>query len=134
LERLVLAYDGSEPSKHAAARVADLAKRLGLPVTVLIVGELAPSGYGAVAPVVYPEVFDDILAEGVQRLRDDGVEAESRLEWGKPGPEIVRVAESGGCAMIVMGHRGKGGLESLLLGSVAKYVIDHAPCSVMVVR
>ena len=44
------------------------------------------------------------------------------------------MAEDAGFSLIVLGHRGAGGLESLLLGSVAKRVIDRAHCSVLIVR
>ena len=36
--------------------------------------------------------------------------------------------------MIIVGTRGQTGLRRLLLGSVARNVLLHAPCSVMVVR
>jgi nucleotide-binding universal stress UspA family protein len=55
MNKILLAYDGSDPSKRAAAKTGELAARLGVPVTVVTVGELAPSAYGTVAPVVDPE-------------------------------------------------------------------------------
>jgi nucleotide-binding universal stress UspA family protein len=134
MNKILLAYDGSDPSKRAAAKTGELAARLGVPVTVVTVGELAPSAYGTVAPVVDPEVFHQLLAEGVALVKQSGVEAGGRLLWGKPAEEIVELAGTDGCDTIVVGHRGLGGLQSLLLGSVAKHVIDHAPCSVLVVR
>jgi nucleotide-binding universal stress UspA family protein len=39
-----------------------------------------------------------------------------------------------GAAEIVVGHRGRTLFKRWLLGSVAKYVIDHAPCAVLVAR
>jgi nucleotide-binding universal stress UspA family protein len=36
--------------------------------------------------------------------------------------------------MIAIGHRSRGRLAGLLGGSVAKHVIDTAPCAVLVVR
>jgi nucleotide-binding universal stress UspA family protein len=33
-----------------------------------------------------------------------------------------------------MGSHGRSGLAKLLLGSVASYVVSHAPCSVLVVK
>jgi nucleotide-binding universal stress UspA family protein len=70
----------------------------------------------------------------VALVKQAGAEAEGRLLWGKPADQIVELAEADGYEAIVMGHRGRGGLESLLLGSVAKDVIDQARCSVLVVR
>ena len=134
MQRLLLAYDGSAPSKQATARAGSFARQLGARVTVLIVGGLVESGYGTVVPVVDAEEYERVLAEGVDDLRRMGVEAQGRLVWGGAGEKIVEAAREEAADLIVMGHRGHGGLKSLLLGSVAKHVIDHAACSVLVVR
>lgn len=131
---ILLAYDGSEPAKHAATRAADLAQHQGASVAVLVVGEMMESGYGTVLPVVEPEVYDGVAAEGVALLREAGVTAEPLVVWGRPAERIVEVAAEQGAEILVVGHRGLSGLKSLLLGSVAKHIIDHAPCSVLVVR
>jgi hypothetical protein len=39
-----------------------------------------------------------------------------------------------GAGIIVVGTRGQTGLRRLVLGSVARNVLLHAPCSVLVVR
>ena len=36
--------------------------------------------------------------------------------------------------LVVVGHRGHGRWESILLGSVSAEVVDHAPCPVLVAR
>ena len=134
MERILLAYDGSDPSVHAASRAAELAQHLGGTVLVLTVGELLESGYGTEVPVVEPEIYDGVVAAGVEAVQKAGATAEGRLEWGRPADTIVRVAEEIGANLIVIGHKSKGALESLLLGSVAKHVMDHAKSSVLVVR
>jgi nucleotide-binding universal stress UspA family protein len=134
MKRILLAYDGSEPSRRAADQVALLAAKQPASITVLVVGELAPSGYGSVSPVVEPEVYEGVAAEGLERVRNAVPEADARVVWGRPGEAIVEAAREGKYDLVVVGHRGKGGLATLLLGSVAKHVIDHAPCSVLVVR
>jgi nucleotide-binding universal stress UspA family protein len=54
-----------------------------------------------------------------------------QLEVGEPGASILRVAESGGFDLIVMGTHGRRGLPRLLLGSVAQKVIARAHCPVL---
>lgn len=134
MSRILLAYDGSEPSRHAARQAADLARHQQASLELLVVGELAPSGYGTETPIVEPEVFTEVATEGVELLRSLGVSAQGHVVWGRPGERIVKAAEVGGHDTIVVGHAGHNRLEALLLGSVAKYVIDHAHCSVLVVR
>jgi len=134
MKRILLAYDGSGPSSRAADQVALVAANQKAHVLVLVVGEVAPGGFGSVTPVVEPEVYDQVAAEGAEHMRAAGIEAETRVVWGRPVDEILRAADEDRCDAIVMGHRGRGGLASLLLGGVAKHVIDHAHCSVLVVR
>lgn len=134
MQKILLAYDGSDASRHAAARAADLAVRLHGSVLVLTVGELLESGYGTEVPVVEPEIYDGVVEAGVAAARQAGAQAEGRLEWGRPADTVVRVANDEGCDLIVVGHRGHNPLEELLIGSVAKQVMDHAHCSVLVVR
>jgi nucleotide-binding universal stress UspA family protein len=47
---------------------------------------------------------------------------------------IMRVADEHQADLIVLGTHGRTGCERLLLGSVARNVMVHAPISVLVVR
>jgi nucleotide-binding universal stress UspA family protein len=134
MKRILLAYDGAESSKHAVREAAGLARALPGQVTVLVVGELMESGQGTVVPIAPRELYESVLEEGVQLIRQSWVDPEQRLAWGRPAEKIVEMADQDGYDMIVMGHRGHGGLRDWFLGSVAKGVIDHARCSVLVVR
>jgi len=49
-------------------------------------------------------------------------------------PAIVDAAMELNCQMIVMGTHGRSGLEHLLLGSVAEYVVRHSKIPVLTVR
>ena len=75
------------------------------------------------------------LAEGIaDRLRIRGINAETAIREGDPGKIIVGEAGDWGADLIVMGSHGYGRLVRALLGSVAQYVVDHAPCSVEIVH
>lgn len=134
MNKILLAYDGSEPARHAAARAGDLARHEGCGVLVLVVGELIESGYGTLVPVVEADVYEQLAEEGAGLVAPAGVEVERRVVWGRPSEKILEVAREVEPRYMVMGHRGKGGLIDFLLGSVSKHVIDHAHCSVLVVR
>ena len=53
---------------------------------------------------------------------------------GKVADQLVSYAKQHAVDLIAIGHRSRGRLAGLLIGSVAKDVIDSAPCPVLVVR
>ncbi|MEJ7803327.1 MAG: universal stress protein [Candidatus Limnocylindria bacterium] len=73
----------------------------------------------------------DTMAE---RLTAIGIPTTAHLRGGDPAREILATAEDQGADLIVIGSRGLGGLARLLLGSVARKVLIHAHCSVLIVR
>jgi nucleotide-binding universal stress UspA family protein len=62
------------------------------------------------------------VAEIAERVAP-AVPVETVVAEGKPSQEIVRYAEAEGCDLVVMGTHGRGGIDRLLLGSVAESVI-----------
>jgi nucleotide-binding universal stress UspA family protein len=74
------------------------------------------------------------LAAAVERAREAGVEAESRLDEG-PAPHcIAGAAEEIRADLVVVGTHGHTGLKHFVLGSVAERTLRHAPCSVLTVK
>jgi nucleotide-binding universal stress UspA family protein len=59
---------------------------------------------------------------------------EAHVLTGQPAEELLGLAHRVACTHIVLGHRRKGLFEQLLMGSVAKRVVDFARCMVTVVR
>ena len=51
-----------------------------------------------------------------------------------PRHAIVEAAREWPADLIVMGSHGRRGLDRILVGSVAEWVVRHAPCSVDIVR
>lgn len=56
------------------------------------------------------------------------------LSGGEPAARIVRDAREFDADLIVTGSRGHGAIATMLLGSVAAAIVDHAPCPVLVAR
>jgi nucleotide-binding universal stress UspA family protein len=77
------------------------------------------------------QVDADAMAEG---LRDIGIPATPYVRSGDAAEQILDAATELDSDLIVTGSRGLGQLERLLLGSVARNVLVHAGCSVLIVR
>ena len=54
--------------------------------------------------------------------------------FGTPARTIVEHAKANDIDLIVMGTHGRGGVEQLLMGSVAERVVRLASCPVLTVR
>jgi nucleotide-binding universal stress UspA family protein len=91
-------------------------------------------GLAARDPSVERRVIEGECTAAAHRLRDAGLDAEPEIRVGDPAHEIIAVARARQAGVIIVGTRGQTGLRRLLLGSVARNVLLHAPCSVMVVR
>ena len=80
------------------------------------------------------EANPEELDASVKAVSSLGVTPLREMAMGRPEHTLVRVAERDEVDLIVVGHRGIGGMTRRLLGSVSEHVAHHAPCSVFVVR
>lgn len=137
VKRLLVAYDGSDPARDAARMAGYIARRTGAEVTVLTVGKIPPVTAGVsgfFVPLVDEEDFLPIVQEGADLVRGLGLEPDRRVVLGDPAEKIIDLSGSEGYDLVVIGHRGLGGIRGLILGSVAKRTAELAPCPVLVVR
>jgi nucleotide-binding universal stress UspA family protein len=145
---ILLAHDGSPSAMSAEAILTTLPLAASAPVTVMSVTENALPFTAATAPGVYDWGMAGYIEgleaarrdtqamadEVVARLRRAGVDAAAVVYDGDPAQELVEYAKEHRTGLIVLGTRGHTGLRRLVLGSVARNVLTHAPCSVLVVR
>ncbi len=66
------------------------------------------------------------LERPADRLRDKGWTVDTRLRTGRPSEEIVDTAKAVGADHIIIANRGKSGVQSVMLGSVASSVLESA--------
>lgn len=80
------------------------------------------------------------LAECLSQLSSNTLSIQANVNLhteileGEPVPTLLAYAKQKGVNHIVLGHRSKGPIETLLMGSVAKAIVDAAVCTVTVVR
>lgn len=134
--KILVAYDGSEPSGRALARAGQEVVQHGGDLTVISVVPLQPSGPRSSGPVMGGDVEEHgrELTEAATRLKEMGVDAATIEAVGHPAESIVEEAERGGFDLIVVGSRGHHGISRFLIGSTSSRVVTHAHCDVLVVR
>ena len=148
LARVVVAVDGSEIASEAVATVRRWPFLAMTEIRTLSVAPAPASWWpadmaGRTADVAAADrdaaadnllEHDTIAAEAAAILRATGFTADSAVRAGSPASEIVAFAKEWNADLVIMGSHGRTGLARLLLGSVARNVLHHASCSVLVVR
>jgi nucleotide-binding universal stress UspA family protein len=133
MDRILLAYDGGEPSRRALEQTIELARRFNASVGVIsVVPARRPSH--AVDPWDDRTTHAQVLLEARRLLREVGIEAELLEPGGDPARVIERVAEERGYDTIVVGSRGLGSMARALQGSVSEHLATHAAATVVVAR
>lgn len=79
------------------------------------------------------EVAGAELAAAADRARARGLRVDTTMKGGHPAREILALADKAQVDMLVIGTHGRGGVEHLLLGSVAEKIVRKATCPVLVV-
>ncbi|MGW2254406.1 universal stress protein [Kitasatospora sp. NPDC001660] len=140
---VLAACDGSDGSLWALDRGMTEAELFGLPLYVLAVVNPAPAGYPpGMAELVQEsvETLVESMADGLRRSVAAVQQQRSRPYAGGLSLHVVlgNVIEvlleaSTRQHTLVVGTRGNGGFNRLLLGSVSTAAVHHAACPVLVV-
>ena len=134
--RILLASDGSVKAQQAASVAFALAKWFGADLTVLNVFEpFGPDSAEAVEEQPDREQGYAAVEESLRAAeKETGIAYFMHQERGHPGKVIVDYAKLGKFDLVVLGSRGLGGFDRLLLGSVSDAVLHHADSAVLIVR
>jgi nucleotide-binding universal stress UspA family protein len=136
-DRILVPTDGSAEVEQAVEHAVDVAAVHGATIHGLYV--LSTDAYAGLPLETSWEGVESHLREGgeaaVERVRElaGDVPVETAVVEGKPSHEIVDYAEEEGCDLVVMGTHGRGGIDRLLLGSVAEAVVRSSSVPVTTV-
>lgn len=147
-EGIVFAEDGSPSAAEARRLLLTWPVFAATAVRVVSVAHVVRALDSGIAPTmreearrVHEEVERETRAEheryakdAADELRAKGRRVETEVRAGDPANELLAAASAAGADLIVMGTRGRGTMARLLLGSVARKILLHAPSSVLVVR
>lgn len=145
--KILLAVDGSTYSDEAITAVAQRPWPRDTEIKVVTAVEM-PTVIGMEPWATSPDYFEqlemairgaakEVIDGALQKLKanpDKTLKVGSEIIQGPPRQVIVEEADRWNADLIVMGSRGLGAWNRLLLGSVSSGVIHHAKCSVEVVR
>ncbi len=140
-KRILLGYDGSESGQRALLDSREIAQwsqaeLLLVAVMPLPITAIGPEGgvYDETVEAEERRRYQGILDAGVQRLNQSGLVARGEVVSGDAVHELARAASRLQADLIVVGHKHlEGWAARWWRGSVSKALIEHAPCSVLVV-
>ncbi len=134
--RIIVPVDGSEIANKAAGKALALAQLADIKVVAMHVINVDLSIYDYPKELQLLDLLQkeghSILDEIVTLGKEMGITVSKKLVEGHPAEEIIKEAQEDD--LIVMGSKGRTGLDRLLLGSVAENVARHASCPVMIVK
>jgi nucleotide-binding universal stress UspA family protein len=132
--RVLLATDGSEDAAVATLAAIDIANKGGSELHVVHVWHDVPSPY---AHFFIKRELErqgrEVLDEQVSRIEGVGVEvAGVHLREGRISDEVISLSEELGVGLLVVGGRGQGRIERILMGSHSEDIVHCAHLPVLV--
>ncbi len=135
-DEILFPTDGSEASKATFPHAVSHARAFDARVHVLYVVDTTYAGVGAGGSKNVNSLRAEgerVLEEFEERLLDEDVDVIPQIADGDPHTKIKAYSDDV-ADMIVMGTRGRSGVEKYLLGSVTEKVVRTADVPVFTVR
>jgi nucleotide-binding universal stress UspA family protein len=144
--RVLLATDGSPTATFAASILAEWPLFVNAQIRVVGVGAATPTYAGTVLPpdeaqaeygvflAAETAATDMIVRGATQVLARTHPDVDAQVRVGEPGREIVAAAQEWAADLVVLGSDRATTRRGLLLGSVARHVLQGIDSSALVVR
>ncbi len=150
MKKVLVAIDGSDSSIKALDIGGKLAEKFGSELYLVHIARLGDFYDPILLGPEFTEVLESLKREGkdiTDLLKEKGNKilkagiahlgsgvpvAKEIVKLGNPAEEIIKTAEEEGVDIIVLGPHSK--RKSLIMGSVAREVVELSPCSVLVAR
>lgn len=138
---VVVGVDGSDQSVRAASVAADLCRCHGAHLHVVTVVRPPEGWWGIVGSPPPADALASSMSQAQQTILDaaiggidlEGVEWDATEEIGEPATALADVCRDKEADVLVVGRRGAGLVERLVIGSVADRLAHYAPCPVLIV-
>jgi nucleotide-binding universal stress UspA family protein len=133
VKRILVAYDSSDPARHALTTAAELAKATGAQVGVVSVVPLHWTRWGEkVAPWDTDNMQARELGEAKAFLEEQGIAAEYVEVHGDRAEAIETLASREGYDTIVIGRQHISMIDKAFETSLYEHVVDHSTATVIV--
>jgi nucleotide-binding universal stress UspA family protein len=148
IKKMLVAIDGSESSAKALDFAIELAEKWTAKVQIVSVVQpvesLIPRFTFAAPPPEFYAFFIKHVEDRIERTlstalnkaknKNPNLTVSTRMLKGRPADKIVETAKNEDFDLIIVGSRGLGGVDDLILGSVSDRIADNATCSVLIVK
>lgn len=131
MKRIVIGTDGSSYAMAAAAFLGQLPLPDGTEIHVVCV--IDPFVEDMLGSSLMAET-EGLLERTAAAIRRPGLQVVTELRRGNADHQLLAVAEAARAELVVVGSQGLTALGEFILGSVARSVVHHAHCSVLVAR
>ena len=137
-DRILVANDGSAGGEKALSAALELAKRLGVELSMVSVEETPrfPATIDEIEEdrAAAAGLFDKAHAKAKAEARAMGVRLETHIVAGHPVPAIAEFVRDGRYDLLVVGFMGHSQLYNRLIGGATDRLVEIAPCKVLVVK
>lgn len=134
-DRVVVGVDGSPGSVAALRYGARVADAFDVPLEAVITWEYPRYiNLDRDTDAETDQVAPDLLRTAIDKAFGDAPPKglTQTIREGRAAETLIGMSD--GCGMLVLGGRGHGGFQGLLLGSVTRTCVEHAHCPVLVVH
>ena len=139
MQQILVGVDGSKESRAALKTAIELAAARKSLVRMVCV--IPPFEAFAADFVTIPEQREaaakaakELVSGLAAEVRDSGAPVETEVAHGLPAETLAKIATAPEVDMVVVGHRGRGAIARLMVGSVADRLVQIATKPVMIVR
>ncbi len=138
---IMVAIDGSDQSMRAANVGAAIARQSGAKLHLVTVVRPPEGWWGIVGSPPPAETLGNALSDAQRAVIEKTIEAldlsdidyETFEEVGDPANQLAASAESDNVDLLVIGQRGAGVVERLMVGSVADRLVHISRTPIMVI-
>ena len=134
---ILVPIDGSEYSQKALLQACEIAKNYKSNLILVYVVD-KPISLNLLDRKEYLNILrkfgEKILVKGKQNAKLAGIDATTIMKEGNISNEIVKIAKTKKCNLIIIGSKGLGAAARFFLGSVSNKLANNSPCSILIVK